>query len=93
MVQYVNTAMHRAEYERQSHGWIGYIPDFEGLWVLEETKTRCEEELATALENWLISSFHRGLSIPVVDGLDLAAFWRENGAPEVSMRGGAPPAS
>ncbi len=92
-VQYVNTAMTGAEYDRLPYGMIGYIPEFEGLFVLEETKSRCEEELVNALEIWLMTSFHKGLEIPVIDGLDLAAFWRENGAPPESMRGGAAPAS
>jgi hypothetical protein len=92
-VQYVNTAMTHAKFEQQSHGWIGYIPEFENLWVLEETKSKADEELVTALEHWLMSSFHKGLPLPVIDGMDLAAYWRENGAPEVSMRGGTTPTS
>ncbi|HEX9016747.1 MAG TPA: hypothetical protein VF960_12215 [Chloroflexota bacterium] len=92
-VQYVNFAMTRARYDQLPHGMIGYIPEFEGLWVLEETKSRCEEELINALEIWLMTSFQKGLPIPVIDGLDLTAFWTANGAPTESMRGGAAPTS
>ncbi|MCL4535152.1 MAG: type II toxin-antitoxin system HicB family antitoxin [Bacteroidetes bacterium] len=93
LVQYVNTAILDARYERLDYGLLAYIPEFDGLWVLEETKQRAEEELLVALEHWLISSFHRGLTIPVVDGMDLKAYWEAEGAPEYSMRGSQPPAS
>jgi hypothetical protein len=93
LVQYVNTALIDAQYERCDYGMLAYIPEFDGLWVLEDTRQRAEEELLIALEHWLISSFHRGLSIPVVDGLDLKAFWDAEGAPEYSMRGSQGPAS
>ena len=89
-VQYVNTAMTHAQFDRLAYGMIGYIPQFEGLFVLDETKSKCEEELVNALEIWLMSSFHKGLPLPVIDGLDLESFWKENGAPTESMRGGMP---
>ncbi len=93
LVQYVNRALLDAEYERLNYGLLAYIPQFEGLWVLEETKQMAEEELLAGLEHWLITSYQRGLPIPVIDGIDLKGFWDANGAPEYSMRGSQAPTS
>lgn len=74
LVQYMNAALGHAQFERLPYGWLGYIPEFENLWVLDETRVKCEEELWIALEQWLISSRDKGLPIPVVDGLDLTTW-------------------
>ena len=81
ITQYVSAALLQARYERVAFGWLGYLPSFDGVWVLEETQKACEEELALTLERWLIASYQQGLEIPVVDGIDLAAVWDVEGAP------------
>ncbi len=75
LVQYISAALCHAQYERLPFGWLGYIPEFESLWVLEDTRVKCEQELADTLENWLLASRERGLPIPTIDGIDLEAFW------------------
>jgi predicted RNase H-like HicB family nuclease len=82
LAQYVGHAMTKARYERLTFGWLGYVPEFDGVWVLEETQKACEQELVNAMEHWLKASYRQGLPIPVVDGMDIAALWDEIGAPE-----------
>jgi predicted RNase H-like HicB family nuclease len=76
--------MTQARYELLTFGWLGYIPEFDGVWVLEETQTACVLELSQALEHWVKASYRQGLPLPVVNGIDLAAIWDETGAPEAS---------
>ena len=68
---YLDAAMRRAQYERLEgdEGVYGEIPGFDGLWASARTPDACAEELASALEDWVIAGLQLGHDLPTVDGL------------------------
>lgn len=78
LAQYISAALNLARYERLPYGWLGYIPEFDGVWALDETQKSCEQELSEALEQWLLASREQGLPIPAIEGRDLSAYWAES---------------
>jgi len=59
-LQYMNAAMHRAEYERleDGSGYYAHISGFEGLWATGKTVEDAREDLYHALDGWLtVNSF------------------------------------
>ena len=72
--QYITAALRRAHYEllENGGGFYGSIPELTGVWGQASTLEQCRQELQEALEDWLLFSLARQLSIPVLDGVDLA---------------------
>lgn len=70
---YINAAMHRAHYEilKGGEGYIGKIPDLQGVWANADTLEACREELREVLEEWIILGLKMGHHIPVIDGIEL----------------------
>lgn len=66
--------MRRAQYEmiEDPHRFYGEIPDCQGVWATGKTLEECREELEPALEDWILFRLSRQLSVPVIDGIDLA---------------------
>ena len=72
---YLEAAMRHARFERLEgdEGVYGEIPGFDGLWASAPNRDACEEELASALEDWVVAGLQLGHELPPVDGLALNA--------------------
>lgn len=70
---YIKTAMEKAHYEilEESKAYYGSIPGFKGVWAEAETLEECREQLQEVLEEWIIIKLQRGLSLPVLRGVEL----------------------
>lgn len=72
---YLDAAMEQAHYERLEgdEGYYGEIPGLEGLWASAESADTCREELASALEDWVVAGLQLGHELPMIGGLTLSA--------------------
>ncbi len=71
--EYINAAMRKAHYELLPEDKLYYaeIPGFEGVYATAENLEDCREELQSVLEDWLLLSIHKNLSVPVMDNISL----------------------
>ena len=71
--EYVKLAMSKATYKilEDDEGFFGSIPGFQGVWANAETLEACRDELAEALEGWILLSIYLHHPIPVLEGIDL----------------------
>ena len=74
LTEYLRAAMAMAHYDLlgDGEGFYGEIPGFQGVLAEADTLEACREELASALEDWLLFRISRHLPTPVLGGLDLA---------------------
>jgi predicted RNase H-like HicB family nuclease len=72
---YLDAAMAHARIERLDgdEGYYGEIPGLDGLWASAPTAEACREELASALEDWVVAGLQLGHELPPMDGLALSA--------------------
>ena len=70
---YISAAMRKEHYEilEGSEGYIGKIPELQGVWANADTLEACREELREVLEEWIILGLKMGHHIPVIDGIEL----------------------
>ena len=70
---YLHAAMRRARYEilTDDGTFYGEIPELQGVLANTETLEACREDLAEALEEWIIIGLLLGHRIPELDGIDL----------------------
>ncbi len=68
ITQYIQAAMRKANYEilENNEGFYGEIPGFQGVWGNAPTLEGCREDLAEALETWILFRVSRGMKIPAV---------------------------
>lgn len=72
LTEYIQCAMRQAHYEMMENGrFFGSIPACRGDWGEGATLEECRDELAGALESWIIAGLRHGDTLPVIDGLDL----------------------
>jgi len=73
LTEYIRAAMRQAKYEilPDDGTYYGEIPGIQGVWANSKTLEECREELASVLEDWILFSVSRNLSVPVVDGIEL----------------------
>jgi predicted RNase H-like HicB family nuclease len=72
LTDYLNAAMRRAEYQDLGdEGWYGHIPGLQGLWANAPTRPEAEQELRSALEEWVVFGLVNGYTFPPLDGIDL----------------------
>jgi predicted RNase H-like HicB family nuclease len=72
LIEYVNKAMSKAVYEKLEDGtYSGRIPQCPGVISFGETLYRCQEELRSVLEGWLIVKTRHGDRLPVIGGINL----------------------
>lgn len=66
--------MRKAKYEilESGKGFYGEIPGFDGVWADATTLEECREQLADALETWILFRVSRGMKIPAVGKHKLA---------------------
>lgn len=69
----------RAEYEwlNDSDGWAARVPGFQGAWANGTTREQAREELKSVLQEWISLSVWKGIPLPAMEGLDLAAAVRQ----------------
>jgi predicted RNase H-like HicB family nuclease len=74
MPKYIRAALCHAQYEtiEEDGSIFATIPGFDGLWANAPTKTEVDEELASALEGWLLVGIAHHHPIPVIGRIDLA---------------------
>ena len=73
ITEYINAAMQRAVISplEDTGELFGEIPGLQGVWSAEATPEACREELRDALESWLVFRLTQGMTIPILDGIDL----------------------
>ena len=73
LTQYVQAALERAHYEiiKDDEPFYGEVPDLAGVWASGKTPEACRNNLAEAIEDWLLFSIAKALFIPPL-GADLA---------------------
>jgi predicted RNase H-like HicB family nuclease len=72
--QYLDAALRHARYEilPDDGSYYGEIPGLDGVWANAENLEACREELASALEDWVVAGLQPGHGIPEIDGIRLA---------------------
>lgn len=68
ILNYIQTALNRAQYEmiEDEEPFYGEVPELTGVWATGHTLEACRNNLATAVEDWLLFSIARGLPIPTL---------------------------
>ena len=68
ILEYINTALSRAHYVsiEDEEPYYGEVPGLDGVWATGHTLEACRENLAAAVEDWLLFSIARGLSVPAL---------------------------
>ncbi len=74
LTEYIQGALRRARYEILSEdgSYYGEIQGFDGIYANAETLEACREDLREVLEEWILFRISRNLSLPAVDGVELA---------------------
>ena len=72
LIEYINKAMSEAVYDKLEDGSIsGKIPQCPSVIAFGKTLYRCEQELRSSLEGWLIVKIRHGDSLPVIGRINL----------------------
>ena len=72
LIEYINKAMSEAVYDKLEDGsFSGKIPQCPGVIAFGKTLYRCEQELRSSLEGWLIVKIWHGDSLPVIGRINL----------------------
>src|SRR5436305_15297697 len=69
---YFERALAQATYDKLEDGsFAGRIPPCPGVLAFSETLRKCEDELRSTLEDWILVGLKLGHPLPVIDGIDL----------------------
>ena len=73
LVRYIQTALEQAHYEiiEDEEPYYGEVPGLEGVWATGSTLESCRSNLAEAVEDWLLFSIAKGLSIPALGDVSI----------------------
>jgi predicted RNase H-like HicB family nuclease len=73
LLRYIQTALDRAHYEliEDEQPFYGEVPELEGVWATGKTLEACRNNLADAIEDWLLFSIAKGLPIPALGQVSL----------------------
>jgi predicted RNase H-like HicB family nuclease len=73
LATYIDRAMEKAVYDiiEDERSFWGEIPGLQGVWARHTTLEGCRRELREGLSDWLALRLRLGLSIPILDGIDL----------------------
>lgn len=72
LIEYLNKAMSNAEYDKLEDGtFSGKIPQCPGVIAFGESLYKCQEELRSSLEGWLIVKISHGDKIPAIGKFNL----------------------
>jgi len=69
---YIENALSQAEYDKlEDETFSGRIPSCKGVIAFGKTLRECEDELRSALEDWVLVGLKLGHPFPVLSGYDL----------------------
>ena len=72
LTEYIYKAMEKAVYDKLEDGsYSGKIPQCPGVIAFGETLYKCEHELQSSLEGWLIVKLRHGDEMPVLGKINL----------------------
>lgn len=74
LTHYLKTALRRAHYEilPDDGQYYGEIAECNGVYATAASLEACREQLEEVLEEWVLFQVHRNLTLPVIDGVELA---------------------
>ena len=68
---YVNRAMTCAVYDKlEDNTFAGRVPNCVGVVAFAPYLSKCEAELRSTLEDWILAGLRLGHILPVIDGID-----------------------
>ncbi len=69
---YVRAALAQASYDKLEDGSFGgSIPSCQGVVAFGETLGKCQDELRSTLEDWILLGLRLSHPLPVIAGIDL----------------------
>jgi predicted RNase H-like HicB family nuclease len=72
LTDYVDQALASAVYDKLEDGtFAGRIPPCKGVVAFGATLRECEDELRSALEDWILVGLKLGHTLPVIADIDL----------------------
>jgi len=72
LTDYINLVLAQAVYDKLEDGtYSGRIPSCIGVVAFSTTLQKCEGELRSILEDWVLLGLKLGHRLPIVDGIDL----------------------
>jgi predicted RNase H-like HicB family nuclease len=72
LMEYINQALAKAVFDKLEDGsYSGKIPQCPGVIAFAETLYKCQQELRSSLEGWLIVKIRHGDQVPVVGRINL----------------------
>ena len=68
LLQYIQAALECAHYAiiEDKEPFYGDVPPLAGVWATGKTLEECRRNLAEAIEDWVLFSVAKGLSIPAL---------------------------
>jgi predicted RNase H-like HicB family nuclease len=68
LLRYIQAALEQAHYEmiEDEEPFYGEVAALPGVWATGKTLEGCRRTLAEAIEDWVLFSVAKGLSIPVL---------------------------
>ena len=71
LTEYLAAALDTAHFEiiEDDEPYYGQIPALQGVWATGKTLDECRRNLASALEDWVLSSIASGQDLPIVNGV------------------------
>jgi len=72
LTAYIEAALELARYDKLEDGsFAGEIPKLKGVVAFGSSLPRCERELRSTLEDWILVGLRLGHKLPVLSGIDL----------------------
>jgi predicted RNase H-like HicB family nuclease len=72
LIEYINKAMSKTTYDKLGESsFAGKIPQCPGVVAFGETLYKCQQELGSSLEGWLIIKIRHGDTLPVIGRINL----------------------
>ena len=72
LTEYMNQAITQAVYDKlEDNTFTGRIPSCKGVVAFGTTLRKCEDELRSTLEDWILVGLKLGHSLPVIGNIDL----------------------
>ncbi|MCL5055457.1 MAG: type II toxin-antitoxin system HicB family antitoxin [Firmicutes bacterium] len=72
LTEYIDGSLAKAIYEKLEDGtYFGKIPPCKGVVAFAKNLKKCEEDLRSVLEDWIILGLKMGHHLPIINGIDL----------------------
>lgn len=73
LLRYIQAALDRANYEiiEDDEPFYGEVPELVGVWATGKTLEACRNNLAMAIEDWLLFSIAKNLPILVLGNISI----------------------